>query len=193
MRGTIQYNLQGNRPIHHRHIIHSTFSAQMMQGRNTDGLFALALIKNKTQLENQNFACCHISEILFLCYQHRSEVLNMLITTLQNQRLHPNPVFSKFTVSDWDKDHADIHYLWIFELPCFGSMIIQGLTGDLVHLDSAPCYSPIIIMNVERSLRPKKIMCLNTFSNLPLVYGSLQVYCVFSIMSTQNLFCFVPH
>lgn len=145
MRGTMQYNLQGNRPIHHWHIIHSSFSAQMMQGRNFDGLFVLALIKNKTWLENKKLCLpLRISEIPFLCYQHGSEVLNMLITMLWNQRLHPKPIFFKFTVSNWDKDHRDIHLSLHSKLPCFGSMITQGLIEDSLHLDSTTCYGPII-------------------------------------------------
>lgn len=40
-------------------------------------------------------------------------------------------------------------YLCISELPCFSRVIIMGLIEDLVHLDSAPCYSLIILYNLR--------------------------------------------
>ena len=145
MRGTIQHNLQGNRPIHHQHIIHSSFAAQMMQGRNFGGLFVLAVINNKTWLENKKLCLLfRISEIPFLCYQHGSEVLNMLITTLWIQRLHLNPIFSKFTVPNWDKDHTDIYLSLHFYTALLWQHDNLGLIKDSVHLDSTPCYCPII-------------------------------------------------
>lgn len=58
MIGTIQYNLQGNRFIHHQHIIHSSFSAQMMQGRNLMDYLSLLSLRIKHALKIRNFACC---------------------------------------------------------------------------------------------------------------------------------------
>lgn len=164
--GTIQYNSQGNRPIHHQHIIHSSFSAQMMQSRNFDGLFVLALIRNKTCLENKKLCLLFcISEIPSLCYQHGSKVLNMLITTWWNQRLHPNSIFSKFVVSNWDKDQADIHC--ISKLFCFGLMIIQELIEGSVDLDQLPAVVWSSHLTLERSLRLKNTACLNTTLTYP--------------------------
>lgn len=52
-----------------------------------------------------------------------------------NHRLHPNSIFSKFVVSNQEKDQTDIHC--ISKLVCFGPMKIQELIEDSVNIDQA--------------------------------------------------------
>lgn len=150
MRGTTQYNLQGNGPIHHRHIIHSAFSAQMMQGRNFDRLFVLDLIKGWNMAWKQEILPAILNlKIPCLCCQHGPEVLNMLITTLWNQMSYPNLIFSKFTVSNWDKNHIDVYLSSHFKTSLLGQQKI------------APAAAPSR-RTLEKSLRLHKMMCFQS-------------------------------
>lgn len=104
---------------------------------------SLLWLKDETWLENKKLCLPFwTSEIPYSCCQHGPEVLNTPITTLWNQMLYPNLIFSKVTVSNWDKNRTDIHLSSHFKT-FLRSPITPELALDSVHLDPTPCCGSI--------------------------------------------------